>query len=244
MQYNFERNDEFKVEVYDIDDDKNVNDTSSHDPLGHLQFTLHEIVTCVDQTMEKQLINPKKPNVKSFVKIAAEEVQDNANAEICCFEAVAKFNESSNLYFFIVYKAKGPGQYVPVYKSEVRRCANDGRVHWNMCTVGCTDLCNDNVDQDIRVEFFRSETSGKHKNLGQMTTNLGQLKCGQQSIEMPCSGKTQCTFDKVHFERRHSFLEYVFGGCDIDLSIAIDFTLSNGHPSNPDSLHYWDMSRN
>jgi len=48
VQYNFERNDEFKVEVYDIDDDKNVNDTSAHDPLGYLQFTLHEIVTCVD----------------------------------------------------------------------------------------------------------------------------------------------------------------------------------------------------
>ena len=34
----------------------------------------------------------------------------------------------------------------------------------------------------------------------------------------------------LKIERKHSFLEYVFGGCCIDLSIAIDFTLSNGAP--------------
>jgi len=27
-----------------------------------------------------------------------------------------------------------------------------------------------------------------------------------------------------------NFLEYVFGGCEINLNIAIDFTLSNGDP--------------
>lgn len=45
-------------------------------------------------------------------------------------------------------------------------------------------------------------------------------------------------------ERRHSFLEYVFGGCDIDLSIAIDFTLSNGAPNSRESLHYFDPQTN
>ena len=45
-------------------------------------------------------------------------------------------------------------------------------------------------------------------------------------------------------ERRHSFLEYVFGGCDIDLSIAIDFTLSNRPPQDPTSLHYFDPQKN
>lgn len=54
----------------------------------------------------------------------------------------------------------------------------------------------------------------------------------------------QVKFDKCDFNKRHSFLEYVFGGCEIGLSIAIDFTLSNGHPSKPNSLHYLDMNKN
>jgi hypothetical protein len=134
---------------------------------------------------------------------------------------------------------------VPLYKSETRKYGQSGFVQWNRCSLGCTDLANDNVEQEWKVEFFRSETSGKHKNLCNLTTTLACLKTGTQDIAMNVSGKNnKCNFNKVTFEKKHSFLEYVFGGCDIDLSIAIDFTLSNGHPQNPDSLHYWDMNKN
>jgi hypothetical protein len=37
---------------------------------------------------------------------------------------------------------------------------------------------------------------------------------------------------------RVSFLDYIFGGCEIGLHIAIDFTASNGPPSHRNSLHY------
>ena len=36
----------------------------------------------------------------------------------------------------------------------------------------------------------------------------------------------------------------MFGGCEISLSIAIDFTLSNGEPSHPNSLHNRDLNKN
>ena len=45
-------------------------------------------------------------------------------------------------------------------------------------------------------------------------------------------------------KRRHSFLEYVMNGCEIGLSVAIDFTLSNGKPSDPKSLHTMNLERN
>jgi len=35
-----------------------------------------------------------------------------------------------------------------------------------------------------------------------------------------------------------SFLDYIEGGTNISLMVAIDFTGSNGHPSDPESLHY------
>lgn len=52
------------------------------------------------------------------------------------------------------------------------------------------------------------------------------------------------TFVQLEVKLRHSFLEYVFGGCEIGLTVAIDFTLSNGEPNKPSSLHYLDMQRN
>jgi len=171
VQYNFEKNDLFKVDVYDIDDDTNINDVKAHDALGSLEFTLHEVVTQVDQTMKKPLNHCPK-GAKSLVKIIAEEVQSNANSELLSFDCSCKLSENSSLYFFIVYKSKGPGTWVPLYKSETRKYGSNGFVQWNRCSLGCTDLANDNVEQEWKVEFFRSETSGKHKNLANLQTTL------------------------------------------------------------------------
>lgn len=52
------------------------------------------------------------------------------------------------------------------------------------------------------------------------------------------------TFTKLAFNKRNTFLEYVFGGCEIQLTVAIDFTLSNGNPASKDSLHYLDLNKN
>lgn len=48
----------------------------------------------------------------------------------------------------------------------------------------------------------------------------------------------------MSFTKRHTFLDYIFGGCEIQLVTAIDFTLSNGNPSDKDSLHYLDLNKN
>jgi hypothetical protein len=48
----------------------------------------------------------------------------------------------------------------------------------------------------------------------------------------------------MRLARRHTFLEYVFGGCEINLAIAVDFTLSNGNPTDKESLHYFDLNKN
>lgn len=48
----------------------------------------------------------------------------------------------------------------------------------------------------------------------------------------------------LKFQKRNTFLDYVFGGCDISLAVAIDFTLSNGDPNDPNSLHFFDPKKN
>ena len=45
-------------------------------------------------------------------------------------------------------------------------------------------------------------------------------------------------------EKRHSFLEFIRGGCELNLLVAIDFTASNGAPSLPSSLHYINQGVN
>jgi len=134
----------------------------------------------------------------------------------------------------------GVGVYKPVYKSEIKSSIN-GQFNWNHCSILTSELANEEPEREIRFEFFKSQKSGKHKNLGYFSANIAQLK--ENQLEWPLNkGKNNIMrFTNLTFHRRHTFLEYVFGGTQIQLNIAIDFTLSNGHPSDRDSLHYLDM---
>ena len=39
----------------------------------------------------------------------------------------------------------------------------------------------------------------------------------------------QLIVDGIEFKKEHGFLDYIFGGCQISLMVAIDFTASNGY---------------
>lgn len=50
------------------------------------------------------------------------------------------------------------------------------------------------------------------------------------------SGKMKCSlFDKSY---EFQFIDYIHGGCDISVILAMDFSVSNLRYSNPASLHY------
>jgi hypothetical protein len=96
-------------------------------------------------------------------------------------------------------------------------------------------LCNEDPDREIRLEFFKSQKSGIHTNLGFVNFTISALREGTREFPMLKKNgmaikNSAVTFSVANFNKRHSFLEYVFGGCDIQLCTAIDFTLSNGHP--------------
>jgi hypothetical protein len=38
-----------------------------------------------------------------------------------------------------------------------------------------------------------------------------------------------------------SFLDYIRGGTEVNFTVAVDFTASNGNPNDQRSLHYRDI---
>jgi hypothetical protein len=43
---------------------------------------------------------------------------------------------------------------------------------------------------------------------------------------------------------RHSFVDYISGGCKLNVMVAIDFTASNGNPRTPGTLHHSSSYKN
>ena len=113
--------------------------------------------------MTKPLVNPKIAKAGNVV-ISAEEQAASANSNLVLFTPQANL-KNSNLCFFIIYRNLSPGKFVPVFKSEIKR-PNAGVHSWNQVQIGATDLCRDDIERQIKIEFFQSNTSGKHKFLG------------------------------------------------------------------------------
>lgn len=74
VQYHFEKRENYKAEVYDVDDMSNLNNFAGHDYVGSIEFTVHEVVTCRDQTLERPLDNAqRKAGTNGTIKITGEE---------------------------------------------------------------------------------------------------------------------------------------------------------------------------
>ncbi|XP_069544691.1 copine-4-like isoform X2 [Brachyistius frenatus] len=84
------------------------------------------------------------------------------------------------------------------------------------------------LNDDATLQLvYRTET---------VMNNLNPVwKTFKVSLNSLCSGDHE---RKLQIIKMHSFLDYIMGGCQIQFTVAIDFTASNGDPRNSCSLHY------
>ena len=93
------------------------------------------------------------------------------NNEEANFKLSGSFTSQDGFNFFLVHKFMGPMNYKPVYKSEIQSSIN-GRFRWNLVSILTSELANEDPERQIRLEFFKSQKSGKHINLGYCSFNM------------------------------------------------------------------------
>lgn len=103
-------------------------------------------------------------------------------------------------------------------------------------------LCNNIADQEILFQIYRYSSAGNHKMISSAITTLEELKSNQNTTIAAHKGE-QAKLHVVGFkvQPRVSFLDYIFGGCEIGVHVVIDFTSSNRPADDPYSLHYLDQ---
>ncbi|XP_067904791.1 copine-1-like isoform X3 [Heterodontus francisci] len=249
VDYYFERVQKLKFGIYDIDNKStNLNDD---DFLGGVECTLGQIVSSKTFTRPLHLKKGKLAG-KGNITIIAEEIQDK-RAAILQLEARNLENKDfmgKSDPFLELYRQGDGDKWQLAYRSEVIK--NNLNPNWKTFSVSLQSLCNGDMQKPIKVTCSDYDGDGSHDLIGIFETNFSKLQQVEAGtpIEFECihpekkkkkksyknSGIIRVRSCKV--ETDYSFLDYVMGGCQINFTVGVDFTGSNGDPRSPDSLHY------
>ena len=154
-----------------------------------------------------------------------------------------------------------------VFRSNVVK--NNLNPEWNSAAIPLSTLCGGDLDAAVRVTIFDHESKGDHVLMGMFETTTrglvnaaasgGTFTCnksgnGTGTIKVlkadVCGAETE---EEQVSERMAaaavsapagppSFLDYVSGGLELNVVVAIDFTGSNGDPRQPGTLHHIDKN--
>lgn len=112
---------------------------------------------------------------------------------------------------------------------------------WDPHLMTMTEFCNNNKHLPIRLSVYNYSNSGEHKMYGsvEITTRGIEMLPGKVLELRDAKGKVngRIQFNQFQMDMRPSLLEYLKHGWRLNVSIAVDFTLSNLEIKDYRSLH-------
>jgi len=250
MDYFFEEQQQLKFVVYDIDDFNNKN-SSKNDFLGEYITTLANIVNARNSRIKGKLQKVQRGDII----VTAEEVSDSKKTVIYKFRAIKL--DKKDLFgksdpFFAIYRRvnnSGDGDNLLLtYESEVIK--NNLNPSWKKGEVNLSKISNSNIDEPLIIKIFDWNKNGNRDYIGEFETSIAELVAFKnkeydvinvkKKAKKGKSYKNSGVFisEYVEIREEYSFLDYLAGRTNFNLTIAIDFTASNEEPNNPRSLHY------
>ncbi|XP_015823240.1 copine Va isoform X1 [Nothobranchius furzeri] len=254
LDYFFEEKQNLRFDVYDIDSKspdlaKHPNDFN--DFLGQVFCTLGEIVGSPASRLEKPLVGIPGKTCGTII-LSVEELgncRDYATMQFCANKLDKKDFFGKSDPFMVFYRSNENGTFTICHKTEVVK--NTLNPVWEPFSIPVRALCNGDYERTIKVEVYDWDRDGSHDFIGEFTTTYKELCRGQNQLnvyEVVNAKKKQKkkryinsgTVSLLSFivESEHTFLDYIKGGTQIHFTVAIDFTASNGNPSQSTSLHY------
>ncbi|KAG5223646.1 COPINE family protein [Salix suchowensis] len=229
--------------------------------LGEASCVLSEVVTRPSRSLTLDLVYREDPMVSGnprrcgqLIVHAEECISSKTTTEMIlkCSNLEYKDLFSRSDPFLLISKIVEVGVPIPVCKTEVLK--NDHHPVWKPVFLSIQQVGS--KENPLMIECFNFSSSGKHDLIGKVQKSLADLEKLHSSGEgehlfLPTTAghnyqnkelKSQIFVEKFSQSSRHTFLDYLTGGCELNFMVAIDFTASNGNPRLPDSLHYVDPS--
>lgn len=249
LDYFFEERQNLRFDLYDVD--SKSSNLSKHDFLGQACCTLGEVVGSLGSRLEKNLggIPGKKCGT---IIVKAEELsncRESVLMQFCGNKLDKKDFFGKSDPFLVFYRSNEDGTFTICHKTEVVKNTLDPV--WQAFKIPVRALCNGDYDRTIKVEVYDWDRDGSHDFIGEYSTSYRELSRGQSQfnvyevINPKKKGKKKkylnsgtVTLLSFLVDTEVTFLDYIKGGTQINFTVAIDFTASNGNPAQPTSLHY------
>ena len=244
VDYRFEQVQMIRFNVYDVD---NASQTLEDDDfLGSMEATLGQVVSAGKFT--KPLLS-KHGSEAGTITIHAEEVVQSRKHLTIQFSGANLdkkdiFGKSDPYLEF--HRANKDGSYSLVHKTEYIK--NTLNPVWPPFTISAGSLGRGDDSCAVKVMCYDWDNDGSHDLIGEFTTTLGELLSEKlltwelinphKVSKKKYKNSGTITISSVKVFDRFSFLDYILGGCQINFTVAIDFTASNGDPTHCNSLHY------
>ncbi|XP_019522977.1 PREDICTED: copine-5 isoform X2 [Hipposideros armiger] len=184
--------------------------------------------------------------------LSAEELsncRDVATMQFCANKLDKKDFFGKSDPFLVFYRSNEDGTFTICHKTEVMK--NTLNPVWQTFSIPVRALCNGDYDRTIKVEVYDWDRDGSHDFIGEFTTSYRELARGQSQFNIyevinpkkkmkkkKYVNSGTVTLLSFAVESECTFLDYIKGGTQINFTVAIDFTASNGNPSQSTSLHY------
>ncbi|KAK5576669.1 hypothetical protein RB653_007813 [Dictyostelium firmibasis] len=243
VDYHFEEIQLLKIVLIDIDKDiKLLKDFDDHDLIGEVNVSLGAILASPGGRIKMTLT--KNGIISGSITISTEEIRETGTNIYFALEGhhLDKKDLLSSDPYFKIYKSGG----TLVYQSEVIK--NTLNPTFPAVFLKLEELNGGDMFRELTFEFMDWDKIGDHDLIGRFTTTTDEilrgLKPEYQLINPKKLGKSNYNnsgvikFYMSRIQGDPTFLDYLNGGLEINLMIAIDCTASNLSADLPNSLHY------
>uniref|UniRef100_A0A6Q2YM47 Copine Va n=1 Tax=Esox lucius TaxID=8010 RepID=A0A6Q2YM47_ESOLU len=256
LDYFFEEKQNLRFDVLHL----SSSSSSSQDFLGQVFCTLGEIVGSPASRLEKPLgfslcfhVYRGIPGKKcGTIILSAEELgncREVVTMQFCAHKLDKKDFFGKSDPFMVFYRSNEDGTFTICHKTEVVK--NTLNPVWQPISIPVRAICNGDFNRTIKAEVYDWDRDGSHDFIGEFTTSYRDLSRGQSQFNVYEVVNAKKKLKKKRYmnsgtvtllsftvESEHTFLDYIKGGTQIHFTVAIDFTASNGNPSQSTSLHY------
>lgn len=142
-------------------------------------------------------------------------------------------------------------EWYPVWKSEV--VFHDHNPAWGAASLSLLSVCDGNLEEDLRVTFWESHSHIPDEFLGYAKTSTRDLvSTPEDGKRLPIKNRKKVFFGaarklqqvgemqvlRASLKEQHTFLQYLCGGCELNILFAVDCGAAIDHSDGNSATHF------